>query len=275
MLGRASPPVSDYYPSKLDQTTVGSSTNHTFFIYSKDDRHGAPHTSILNAFLRHKVRILSQIGYSDEKIGGYVLCLSCDLKGADISADGLTVELRMLKSVAITKSVKMENRIFEGLFFPLTLLDKRVIALSAGVTFLLEERLKSREEKEALVDVGRIYAINIVDQIRKQFPPNVSSKGLLDNTNDYFKTAGLGRFNFQLSQEKSFTTTIQDPPLSDTGQATGNHLLYGIVVGVLEALNNRSMAVAEDLNDQKTRRLTFHLVESSLARKSGEQLLKP
>jgi hypothetical protein len=275
MLGKSTPPGSDYYPSKLDQTTVGTSTQHTFLVFSKDDKHGAPHTSILNAFLRHKVRINSQVGYADAKLGGYVSCLSCDLKNADISADGLTVELRMLKSVSTASSVRMENRIFEGVFFPLTLLDKRVIALSSGITFLLEERLKTREEKNALVEVGRVYAISVVAQIQKLFPPSTSKKILQDNISDYFKACGLGRFNFVASQEKAVQMAILDPPLSETGQAAGNHFLQGVVEGLLEAIDNRSMTVMEDLYDARARRLSFHLVEKSIAEKSSAPLLKP
>jgi hypothetical protein len=166
MLGKA-PPAPEYFPSKLDQTTVGTASQHSFLIFGREDKHGAPQTSILNAFLRHKVRITSQSGYVDEKLGGYVFCFSCNLKNADISPDGLVVELRELKSVTQARSINMDNRIFEGFFFPLTLLDKRVTALSSGITFLLEERLKTREEKNYLVDVGRLYALGIVNQIRK------------------------------------------------------------------------------------------------------------
>ena len=275
MFGKSAPSGAEYYPSKLDQTTIGTATQHAFLVFSKDDKHGAPHTAVLNAFLRHKVRINSQVGYADEKLEGYVSCLSCDLKNADITADGLTVELRMLKSVSAASSVKMHNRIFESIFFPLTLLDKRVIALSAGITFLLEERLKTREEKNALVEVGRVYAMNVVSQIQKLFPPGTSKKILQDNISDYFKASGLGRFNIVSPEGKSMQVTILDPPLSEAGQGTGNHFLHGVITGLVQAIDDRSMTVAEDLYDARARRLSYHLVEKSLASKVSEPLLKP
>ncbi|MDA4131107.1 MAG: hypothetical protein OK457_10080, partial [Thaumarchaeota archaeon] len=93
---------------------------------------------------------------------------------------------------------------------------------------------------------------------------------------EYFKAAGLGRFNFIVSQEKSIQTTVLDPSLSDTGEAIGNHFLHGVIVGLIEGLENRSMMVVEDLYDVKARRLSFHLVEKEISKQTAsEPVLKP
>ena len=192
-----------------------------------------------------------------------MLCLSCDLRNADITPDGLIVELRQLKSVRHARSVSSENRLFDGFFFPITLLDNRVIILDSQVTFLIERQLGTPEEKTALVEVGRIYALDTVRQIRGKFPRGCSDRIIQDNVNDYFKAAGLGRFSLLDSKEKTVQAIIRDPPLSERGEATGNHFIQGIVVGLIEAFQGREMRVMEDLFDSNTGRLFIVLLDKS------------
>jgi hypothetical protein len=66
-----------------------------------------------------------------------------------------------------------------------------------------------------------------------------------------------------------------DPPVSEIGEATGNHFVHGIVAGVVDALQNHSMTVVEDLYDAQARRLSLLMVEKSVVTKSSSNILKP
>ena len=81
--------------------------------------------------------------------------------------------------------------------------------------------------------------------------------------NDYFKAAGMGRFSLLDSKEKTVQAIIRDPPLSERGEATGNHFIQGIVVGLIEAFQGREMRVMEDLYDSNTGRLFIVLLDKS------------
>jgi len=249
------------YPYKLGQSTAGDPKKHAFLVLGRDEKRISTQSQVLNLFLKHRVKIASHFGYLDDSTHEFVLCLSCDLRNSDITADGLVVELRLLKSVRHARSISSENRLFDGFFFPITLLDNRVVVLDSQVTFLIEHQLGTAEEKAALVEVGRIYALDIVRQIRGKFPRNSPDRIIQENVNDYFKAAGMGRFSLLDSKEKSVQAIIRDPPMSERGEATGNHFIQGIVIGLIEAFQGREMRVMEDLFDLKTGRLFIALLD--------------
>ena len=251
----------DNYPYKLGQTTAGDRKKHAFLVSGRDEKKISTQAQVLNLFLKHRVKIASHFGYLDDSSHEFVLCLSCDLRNADITPDGLVVELRLLKSVRHARSVSSENRLFDGFFFPITLLDNRVMILDSQFTFLIEHQLGTPEEKAALVEVGRIYALDTVRQIRGKFPRDCSDRIIQDNVNDYFKAAGMGRFSLLDSKEKTVQAIIRDPPLSERGEATGNHFIQGIVVGLIEAFQGREMRVMEDMFDSNTGRLFIVLLD--------------
>ena len=183
------------------------------------------------------------------------------MRNSDITPDGLVVELRLLKFVRTTRSIRMENRLFDGFSFPLTLLDSRVIALDASITFLLERELKTPEQKAALVEVGRVYAMDTIRQIRAKLSGTVPERILFDNVLEYLKAAGLGRFDLLDTDATSLQAIVRDPPLSEKGDARGNHFIHGIVIGLIEAFQDRETAVVEDLYDPGANRLFITLLD--------------
>ena len=254
----------EYYPSKLSQGGSGDPKKYAFLISGRDDRRASSQGQVLNLLLRHGARILAQWGYLDEQRSDYVLCLSCDLKNADVSADQLVLDLRLLKSVRNARSVGMKNRLFHGFFFPLTFLDNRVMVLDSEFTFLIEHELsRTPEGKAALVEVGRIYTLDIVRQVRAKLPQQISEEMLKENVLDYFKAAGIGRFSLLDADEKSVQAIIRDPPLSQRGDATDNHFIHGIVIGLIECFHQRDTIVVEDMYDPNASRLFISLINKN------------
>jgi len=251
----------EYYSYKLGHLGAGDQKKFTFLVSGKDEKRISGQGQVLNLFLKHRTKIISQWGYLDDARHEFVICLTCDMRNADITPDGLILELRLLKFVRNARSIRMENRLFDGFFFPVTLLDSRVIVLDSSITFLIEHELKSPEQKAALVEVGRVYAMDIVRQIRTRLPSSLPEKVLLDNVMEYFKAAGLGRFSLLDTDPNSIQAIVRDPPLSEKGEATGNHFLHGIVVGLVEAFKDRETTVVEDLYDPKAGRLFIALLD--------------
>jgi hypothetical protein len=251
----------DYYPYRLGQTATGDPKKFAFLISGRDEKRLSGQGQVLSLFLKHRVRILSQWGYTEDVRREFVTCLTCDMRNADITPDGLIVELRLLKFVQTARSIRMENRLFDGFSFPMTLLDSRVIALDASITFLLERELKTPEQKAALVEVGRVYAMDTIRQIRARLPRSLPEKVLFDNVVEYFKAAGLGRFSLLDADANSLQAIVRDPPLSVKGEARGNHFIQGIVIGLIEAFQGRETAVVEDLYDPSASRLFITLLD--------------
>ena len=265
----------EYYPNRLSQSSVGSSARHAFLISGRDDNRGenpAVQAQILHVFFKHRVKIVAQSGYVDERKGEFVLSFCCDLRHADIDANGLVLALRLLKSVEHATSVSMKNHIFDGFLFPPTLMDQRVVLLNSKFAFLLEDSMKTKEEKAILHDIGRKYALEITRMIHERFSSGASEELIQENVTDYLKAAGLGRFNFFESEENSVRAVIRDPPTNDRGEATGNHFLQGMMVGLIEAFQRRTLVVAEDLYDPRTARLFLVLVQKDGSKKQQKEV---
>ena len=138
-----SPSGPEYYPFKFSQEASGDPKRYAFLISGKDEKRISTQGQVLSLFFKHRMKILSQWGYVDDAHHEFVLCLNCDLKNADITPDGIVLELRALKFTKNVRSVRMGNRIFHGFFFPLTLLDNRVMILDSQITFLIQHELKT------------------------------------------------------------------------------------------------------------------------------------
>jgi hypothetical protein len=253
----------DYYPYRLGQAGTGDPKKFAFLISGRDERRQAGQNQVLSIFLKHRAKILSQWGYTDDPRHEFVICLTCDIRGADITSDGLIVELRLLKFVTAARSVRMENRLFDGFSFPLALLDNRIIALDASITFLLERELKFPEQKAMLTEVGRVYAVDVVRQVRSKLSGSSPEKVIVDNALEFLKVAGLGRFSLVDGDGNTIQAIVRDPPLSEKGDARGNHFIHGIVIGLIEAFRGRETVVVEDLYDPGANRLFVTLLDKN------------
>ena len=260
----------EYYPFKISYSGTTDPKQHSFLVSGKDEKRVSTQGQVLNLFLKHRMKIVSHWGYTNEDRREFVLCLNCDMRNSDITPDGLVLELRLLKAVRNARSIRMQNRLFDGFFFPIMLLENRVLILDSQFPSLIERELKAPEQKAAIAEVGRIYALDIIRQIRSKLPPYLPEKILQENVLDYFKAAGIGRFNL-LVEEKSIQATIRDPPLSERGDAMGNHFIHGIVVGIIESLYERETKVVEDLFDPRTGRLFIVLLDKRNVAISSEQ----
>ena len=270
--GSKAPTSPQFYPFKIDPLgSANSPGRHAFRVSIRDDGKDGPTPQILqvfNLFFRHGAKIISQFGYFDTE---FVLTLHCDMRQANIDPAGLILELRMMKFVTHATTASMKNRIFDGFFFPLTFLGSRAFALDAKIAFLLEDNFKTPAEKEMLAEVGRLFSRNVVKEIRARLPPGTQEDIVEENLKDYFRAAGFGRINFFGDPKESVRAIIRDPPVSESagGSATGNHFLWGVVLGLLESLQDRRLRVVEDLHDPASGRLFLVLAdEASLKSKS-------
>jgi len=269
---RQDQPPPDYFPLKLDQGGAGDPKRYAFLVSGTEGKRISAQTQILGVFLKHKAKIVSHWGYQNEAGHEFVMCLNCDMEFADITPDGLVLELRLLKSVQNTRSIQMKTRLFDGFFFPLTFLDNRALVLDSQLTFLIEHQLKTSELKQVLVEVGRIYVLDIVRQIREKLPHGTTESVLRENVLDYFMAAGFGRFSVLENDERSAQVIIRDPPLSERGEASGNHFIHGIVVGLIESFQGREVSVVEDLYDAKTARLFIALLDKKNLQSEGNPI---
>ena len=107
----------------------------------------------MEALLDRRARILSQTGYVHEKNKEFTLLLTCDLGVARKSPDELVIELRRMKSVTRVQAVTLKNQMFDGLLFPLTLMEtNRVVAVNSNLMFEIQELLKTQVEKSSLIE---------------------------------------------------------------------------------------------------------------------------
>lgn len=261
----------DYYPARLPSATPGDPRKVSFLISGREDKRASAQGQVLTLFLKHRVRIISQWGYPADDDREFILCLYCDMKNADITPDGLLLELRSIRSVRYARSVSMKDRLFDGFFFPMTFLENRVIVFDSQITFLLERELcKTTELATKFVEVGRIYALDIVRQIRSILS-GASEYVLRENVLEYFKAAGIGRFSLLEGDSRSLQVIVRDPPLSERGEGTGNHFIHGIVVGLIETFLGRETIVIEDLYDAKSGRLFLSLLDKKNALPSEKE----
>ena len=259
-LGTAKPqqPSAEYYPLNLGNLAPGSVKSYSFLVWGRDDR--AIQVQVLTSLYRHGAKILSFIGYADEKTREFTLNVSCDLAAADVTPDDFVIELRRMKSVKNAVSTPLKNKIFDGFMFPLTLMySNRVIAVNSTLPFWIQERLTSDEDKDALRDVGKKYALDIVRQVKERLGVNAPASIIQDNVRGYLKGSGWGSFVWE--SETSFErVTITDPPTSN-GIAANNQFLHGMASGLVEAFKNRTFGLAEEVYNKDTRSLSLMLSE--------------
>ncbi|MGI0091528.1 MAG: hypothetical protein ACREBS_07455, partial [Nitrososphaerales archaeon] len=274
-MARVRPSTIVYFPNNIGQGQPASSTTFAFLVEGKDDN-GATPMLIMNALLKRGARILSQSGYLLKKYKEFTLSLTCDLEEVKATADDLVIQLRGMKHVTHAEAISLKNMMFDGLLFPLILMDtNRVVAINANLMFEIQERLKTQTEKSILIEAGRDYGKDIVNRIRQKFeanknarpvPPPPSMQTIEENVKGYLRTAGWGKFDWK-SEENVEQIFIQDPPMSSSeGSGAGNLFLHGMVAGMTEAFRKKWCCVMEDLYDPQTRVLSLALVEQSLVR---------
>ncbi len=276
-----------YYPNAIGQASPGGSTAYGILVGGRDDGKGSVPVMAMSFLLKRGVRILSQTGYVNEKYGDFTLSLVCDLAGVDATLDDLVIELRKFKLVTSAESVSLKNQMFDGLLFPLVLMDSnRVVAVNSTLMFDLQEKLKTPAEKAALVDAGKQYGRDAVNRIKQKFDTGTASKSperhssagtkvIQENVNRYMKASGWGKFSWEDGDnlERVF---IQDPPtpVSKEAGGAGNLFLQGLVTGVAEALQGKRLSVVEDHYDVPRRLLTIGLTEQNLAMQMEAQTRK-
>src|ERR1700730_7443579 len=255
--GKPRPSV-EYYPNNIGNLAVGSSRTYSFLVYGRDER--GIQLQILNCLHKRGARIVSQIGYVDQKSREFTLSVSADLSDVNVTPDDLVIELRRFRSVKNALAVCLKNRMFDGFLFPLTMmLTNRVVAIDSNLIFLLHDRLNSESSNLSLRDIGHSYALDVAKQVRDKLGATFSDVVVQDNVKDYFRAAGWGSITWE--SERSFErVTIVDPPIH-SGRATGNYFIQGIASGVIEACKKKKFTVAEEVYNQETRSLTLMLAE--------------
>ena len=282
---KAKPSNIVYCPNNIGQAVPAGSKTYGILIEGKDEK-GEVSALIMNTLLKRGARILSQTGYLNEKYKEFTLVLTCDLNYANGTLDDIIIQLRRIKHVTRADSHNLKNQMFHGLLFPLVLMDtNRVVAVNSGLTFEIQEGLRTEFEKSILAEAGRSYGKSIIRTIKQRFEQAEKTKTLpLDvetleqNVTGYLKASGWGKFRWEL-QENYEQVVIYDPPTSQKGgSAAGNMFLQGMVAGITDEFRNKSFSIMEDHYDPQSRLLTLTLIESnanSLLLQTREEKLLP
>ena len=158
-----------YYSNKIGQAAPANSTTYSLLVEGKDEK-GGVQASIMDTILKRGAKNLSHTGYLSEKYRDFTLALTCDLKEAGGTLDDLIIHLRGMKHVTHAEAVNLKNQMFDGLFFPLVLMDtNRVVAIDSSLMFEVQEKLKTKFEKDDLIEAGRDYGKDVVSRIKKKF----------------------------------------------------------------------------------------------------------
>ena len=195
------------------------------------------------------------------------MSLVCDLQKADSTPDDFLIYLTDVKSVKNVLTAKMKDRLFERFLFPLTLLDSdRVIALNADFIFQLQNHLEPQLSKSVLTRLGKSYALDVIKRIRDRLQ-GAEESTIAENVVDYLRSAGWGTFSWKTEGEIE-QVVLQDPPLSDAGDARGNLFVIGMGAGIVSAFRKKNMAVMSAYYNRETRLLSMVLADEMMV---GEQ----
>lgn len=269
------------YPNAIGQASPSGKAVHALIVESRD-ADSELHILVMDTILNRGGRILSEKGYTERRQSTISLVL--DLRNLQGSVDDLLIQVRGLKHVEHADIFNMKNRMFDGLLFPIVLMEThRVVAAKSSLIFDIQEKLNTKPEKSILLEVGRNYGMGIVNEIRQKFEasdekdkPVVDSQLLKRNVRDYVIATGWGKITWE-SKENVERVLIQDPPEDSKGNGTGNFFLHGIIAGTMEGIAGKQFGVIEDHYNQQTRLLTLTLVEQATAllveKKTGEQTL--
>ena len=275
----------NYYPHYIGLPVPASSKTFALLVEGRDDK-GDISLQIISGLLKRGARILSQNGKADEKTGDFTLCLVCDLREMNQSSDDLVIQIRRMKNVRHAQGLSLRNNMFDGLLFPVVMMEtERSVAISSGLTFQIQEKLTTQQEKSSFVGAAEDYGKLIVNKIKQKFDerkdaktlPQPSIEVIQDNVRSYMMAAGWGRINWQ-TEENIERVQIHDPPtLSPGGTGEGNLFLQGMLAGVMEIFRSKKFSIIEDHYDMQSRLLTLAYVEQSLVKpveaQSREQLV--
>lgn len=280
----AGPEIAVYYPNVIGRSFPGSQSSYAILIEGRDDGKGEVIVKSMERLVKKGVRILSQKGYVSERAGTFSLLLLCQLP--NVSLDDLVIQIRKIKHVTNAQYVSQRSQMFDGMMFPLVLMDsERVVAISSEVIFNAQQKLSSTVERAALVDTGRQYGVEIVESIKNKFAFRPDGKRIEDlnipvdvveeNIIRYLKAAGWGKISWDhgTTLERVF---VQDPPAPKAREATvaGNRLIEGLISGLTEGLQGKRFSVVEDHYDSQRRVLTIGMVETSVALKMEQQKIQ-
>lgn len=265
----------------IGQATPAGKAVHALIVESKDPDPEL-HILVMDTILKRGGRILSEKGYTERRQSTISLVL--DLRNLQGSVDDLLIQVRGLKHVEHAEFFNMKNRMFDGLLFPIMLMEThRVVAAKSSLIFDIQDKLKTKPEKSILVEVGRDYGKEIVNEIKQKFEdsdekdkPVVDAQLLKRNVRDYITATGWGKITWE-SEGNVERVLIQDPPEDSKGSGTGNIFLHGIITGAMESIEGKQFGVIEDHYSQQTHLLTLALVEQASASlvesKTSEQAL--
>lgn len=252
-------PRSEFHQRLIGISSPGSPNANSYLITGTEGK-GAE-VQILNTFLKHKARIISQSSYVDEASGEFTMSLVCDLTKADSSPDDFLVYLCDIKSVKDVQAAKMKNRLFEGFLFPLALVDNdRVIALKSNFSFQLQDHLEPQTAKSIVTRLGRSYALDVVSEVKSKFLESTSEEVIKENVIGYLRSAGWGTFSWKTEGEIE-QVVLQDPPTSKSGEARGNLLVVGIAEALVNYFLKKNMSVMNAYYNAETRSLSMILAE--------------
>lgn len=281
----ATPEIAAYYPNVIGRAFPGSKQSCAILIEGRDDGSGEVMVRATEKLVKRGVRILSQKGYVSETAATFTLLLHCQL--SDESLDDIVIEMRKIKHVTNAQSVAQKAQLFDGMLFPLLLMDSdRIVAISPSVIYDMQEKITSVQENNLLLEVWRRHGVDIVNSIKQKFATRPDGKrnedvnipvGIVEeNIVRYLKATGWGRLIWDHGTTLE-RVLVHDPPTPRTGSegVSGNRMIEGLVSGLTEGILGKRFSVVEDHYDATRRVLTIGMVETSVAMKMEDKIQRP
>lgn len=246
------------------------------------DAKGEVSFQILSSLFNRGARFLSQKIRAREQTGDFIICLICDLRDSYFTPDDLLIHLRKIKNVRHAQGVSLRNNMFDGLLFPLLLMEsERSVAVSSNWTFQIQDKLKTEGARASFLEAGAEYGKLLVNNItekldKKEDGTNIqpSIDAIQDNLKGRLKASGWGRFNWHSDGDVE-RTMIHDPPtIVRGGGAEGNLFLQGIVAGIVESLHAKKFSIIEDRYDAQERLLTLSCVDQKVTQQVEVKMLE-
>ncbi len=250
-----------YFPRVLAVSTPPGSSVYEFLVVW--DHEFGSLSKILEAFGRHKAKVLLHHAQVDEGTNTAVGTYFCDLAKADQSAEGLRKAIKGLSFVQNVEFSAANQSLFDKFLFPVMVWGReRVIIMRMDPLLNIEKRLAQElgtAGSAIMFREGEAYATETLSQYRSVLG-SAAVETLLENVKDGLRATGWGLFEFKQWKD-GYEVTVQDAPML-VNASEPSRFLCGIIAGILESVLSVKMRIVESTVEPKTGRVLVRLSKS-------------
>ncbi|HKW04529.1 MAG TPA: hypothetical protein VJN71_04445 [Nitrososphaerales archaeon] len=266
----------EFYPANIGLLAPGGPNDYELLVVGSNGS-GESQPKVLEILINHGARLLSTTSYLDSTRTMFTMAICADFSHIDCTIDSLQIRIRKLKFVNTSLASSMKGLLFSSFPFPLTTLDKyRIVALGSTRMMELVKRLgesMGTAGRKALTEEGRIFALDIVTEIRNVLP-EATNTALIQNMKAFLRATGWGGFSMEM-QNRIGRVTVVYPPTFNGEVVSGVDFIDGIAEVVCELTNGGTrMAVYRETYDKFNLTLTLNLVEKAMVQKLKERKLE-